>query len=95
LKLNVTHQILVYADDVNILGGCVHNIKRNTGTSVVASKEIELEVNSDKTKYIVFSRDEIAGRSYSIKINNNSFERVEQYKYLGKRNDSEFYSGRN
>jgi hypothetical protein len=40
LKLNGTHQLLVYADDVNILGGSVHNIKRNTEALVVASKEI-------------------------------------------------------
>jgi hypothetical protein len=45
LKLNGTHQLLVYADDVNILGGSVHIIKKNTEVLVVASKEIELEVN--------------------------------------------------
>jgi hypothetical protein len=50
---------------------------------VVASKEIGLEVNADKTKYMVMSRDQTAGRSDSMKIDNNSFERVEQFKYLG------------
>jgi hypothetical protein len=48
LKLNGT-QILVYADDVNILGRSVHTIEKNTEALVVASKEIGLEVNSDKT----------------------------------------------
>jgi hypothetical protein len=38
LKVNGTHQLLVYADDVNILGGSVHNIKKNTEFLVVASK---------------------------------------------------------
>jgi hypothetical protein len=48
LKLNRTHQLLVNADDVNILGGSVHAIKKNTAALVVASKEIGLEVNAEK-----------------------------------------------
>jgi len=51
LKLNGTHQLLVFADDVNILGGSVHIIKENAETLMVSSKEIELEVNADKTMY--------------------------------------------
>jgi hypothetical protein len=46
LKLNGTHQIVVYADDVNILEGSVHTIKKNTNTLLDASKEIGLEVNA-------------------------------------------------
>jgi len=57
LKLSGTHKLLVYADDVNILGGSVHAIKKNTEALLVGSKEIGLEVNADKTKYIVMSRD--------------------------------------
>jgi hypothetical protein len=52
LKLNGTYQLLVYADDVNILGGSVHTKKKNTEALVVAGK-IGLEVNADKTKYMV------------------------------------------
>jgi len=48
---------------------------------VAASKEIGLEVNADKSKYIAMSRDQDAGRSHSIKTDNNSFERVEEFKY--------------
>jgi len=40
---------------------------------IVASKEIGLEVNADKTKYMVTSRDQIAGQSHSMKIENSSF----------------------
>jgi hypothetical protein len=66
LKLNGTHQLLVYADDVNILGGSVHAIKKNTQTLVVASKEICLEVNAEKTKYMVMSRNQNAGQNHNI-----------------------------
>jgi len=83
LKLNGTHQHLVYADDVNILGGSVHTVEENTEALVVATKEIGLEVNADKTKYIIMSRDQNAGRSHSMKIDNSSIERVEEFKYLG------------
>ena len=43
----------------------------------MASKEIGLEVNADKTKYMVMSRDQNAGLSHNINIYNSSFERVE------------------
>ena len=69
LKLNGTHELLVYADDVNILGGSVHTVKKNAET-LVAAKEIGLEVNADKTKYMVVSRDQRAGRNHSLKIVN-------------------------
>jgi hypothetical protein len=83
LKLNGTHQLVVYGDDVNILGGSVHAIKRNTEALVVASKEICLEVNAEKTKYMVMSGDRNAGQNHNTKIDNKSFERVKQFRYLG------------
>ena len=43
LKLNGIHQLLVYADDVNILGGNVHTVKENAEALVVATKETGLE----------------------------------------------------
>ena len=63
-----------------MLGGSVHTIKKNAESLVVASKEIGLEINADKTKYMVMS---YAGRSHSIKTDNSSFARVEEFKYLG------------
>jgi len=73
----------VYADDVNILGGSVHTIKENAEALIVASEEIGLEVNTDKTKYVVMSRDQNAGQSHHMKIDNRSFERVEDFELLG------------
>jgi predicted RNA-binding protein YlxR (DUF448 family) len=57
--------------------------RKNAEALVVASKETGLEVNAVKNKYMVMSRDQHAGRSHVIKIDNNSFERVEEFRYLG------------
>ena len=77
-------QLLVYADDVNILGGSEHIIKENAEALILAGKKIGLEVNVDKTKYMVMSRNQNAGRSQNMRTDNRSFERVEEFKYLGK-----------
>jgi len=67
LQLNGKHQSLVYADDVNILNESVHTIKKIKDGLLVGSKEIGLEVNADKTKYMVISQDQNAGRSHNLK----------------------------
>ena len=55
-----------------------------------------LEVNADKIKYMVISREQKAGRSHNIKTGNKSFERVEEFKYFGTNlKHKKFYSGRN
>ena len=82
MKLHGTHQILVYADDI-ILGESVHTVKKNTDAVISSSKDSGLDVNADKTKYRVMSRDQNAGRNHNIKTDNSSFERAEQFKYLG------------
>ena len=84
LQLNATYLLLVYADDVNMLGGSVHTVKENAEALVAANKETGIEVDADRTKYMVMSRDQNAGRSHSIKNDNSSFERVEEFKYLGR-----------
>jgi hypothetical protein len=55
LDLNVTHQLLVYADDVNLLGDSVNTIKENSETILEASRDIGLEMNAEKTKYLIMS----------------------------------------
>jgi sorting nexin-29 len=84
LKLNGTHQILVYADDINILGGSVHTIMKNIEAVLFGGKEIGPEVNADKTKYMAMSLDQNEGRSHNINIDSSSFERLEEFKYVGK-----------
>jgi len=83
LKLNGTHQLMAYADNVNILGASVDTVKKNAGTLVAATKENGLEVNAHNTKYKTVSRDQNAGRIHRMKIDNSSIERVEKFKYLG------------
>ena len=70
MKLNGTHQLLVNADKVNILGEIVHTIQGKAEALVVSRKEIGIEVNADKTKYMIMSGDQNETRCRSIKIDN-------------------------
>jgi hypothetical protein len=93
LELNGTHQLLVYADDINILGESIHSIKKNAEGLMIGSKEIGLEVNSEKTKYMVMFRNQNAGHNHNIKIDKKSSERVEEFKYFGSNpNESKLHS---
>jgi hypothetical protein len=76
LQLNGTYQLLVLAGDVNTLEGSVHTIKENAEALVVASRETGLEVDADKTKYMVMSRDQNTGQCHNKKIDHSSFARV-------------------
>jgi hypothetical protein len=55
LMLNGTHQLLAYADNVNIVGEYIDTIQKNTKALLDASKEVGLEVNPEKTKYMLVS----------------------------------------
>jgi hypothetical protein len=65
------------------LGVSTYTTKKKTEALVIASKEIGLQVNAEKNKYTVVSQDQNAGQSHSIKTDNSSFERVEEFSYLG------------
>jgi hypothetical protein len=54
--MNGAHQRLVYTDDVNLLGDSINTIKGNTKTLLEASRDIGLEINVEKTKYMIMSR---------------------------------------
>jgi ribosomal protein S2 len=56
---------------------------QRTQTLIDASKEVGLEVNTEKTKYMLLSRYQHAGQNQDIKIGNRSFENVAQFRYLG------------
>jgi hypothetical protein len=55
LKLSGTHQLLSYADDVNLLGDNIDTINKNTEILIDVSKEVGLEISIDKTKYDVYA----------------------------------------
>jgi len=95
LKLNGTHQFVVDADGVNILGGGVGSVKENRETLLSAGTVIRLQVSADKTEYIFMYRDQNAGRSHNIKNDSSYFERVEQLNIWNNLNKSKFYSGTN
>jgi hypothetical protein len=79
INLNGTHHLLVYADDVNLLGGNINSTKKNTETLTDSKEEVGLEVNAEKTKYILLvSSPECTGKNHDIKTFNKSFEEVEK-----------------
>jgi hypothetical protein len=83
LKLNGTHQLLAYADDVNLPGDNIDTIGKNTESFIYAGKEVGLEIHIEKTKYMLLSRHQNVGQNRGIKIANRSFENLSQFKYLG------------
>ncbi|KAJ4445737.1 hypothetical protein ANN_12422 [Periplaneta americana] len=83
LELNGLHQLHVHADDVNMLGENPQTVRENAEILFEASKAIGLEVNPEKTKYMIMSRDHNIVRNGTIKIGDLSFEEVEKFKYLG------------
>jgi hypothetical protein len=72
--LNGTHQLSTYADDINTVGEDTDTIKKNTKALLDSSKEVGLQADPEKTKYILMSRSQEIGQKHCRKIANRSFE---------------------
>jgi hypothetical protein len=67
---------------VNILGDNIDTITKRTENLTDASKEVGLEINIEKTKYMLLSQHKNAGQNRDIKMANSPFENMSQFKYL-------------
>jgi hypothetical protein len=66
LKLNRTHQLLSYADNINTVGESIETTKKNTEALLDACKEVGLEVKPEKTKNILMSHNQKTGQKHGI-----------------------------
>jgi hypothetical protein len=80
LEFSGTHQLLAYADDVNLLGDSINTIKDNTKTLLQANRDVGLEINAEKTKYMIMSRHLNSEQNQNIRIANESSENVAKFK---------------
>jgi hypothetical protein len=82
LDLNGTHQLLLYADDINLLDDNMNAIKENTEALLEASRDVGLEINAEKAKYMIMSCHQNSGQNQHI-IANESFEKCGKIEILG------------
>jgi hypothetical protein len=74
LKLNGTHQLLVFADDLSLLGVNLHSIMKNTETLIDTINKVDLEVKAEKTNHMLLSHHQKTGQYHDIKVGNRSLK---------------------
>jgi hypothetical protein len=82
LEWNGTHQLSVYADEINLLSNSISTIKESTETFLEASRDVGLEINAEKTEYMMMSHHPNGGQNQNVRIVNESYENVAVLIYL-------------
>jgi hypothetical protein len=82
-ELNGTRQLLVCADDVNVLIENKNIVKINTDALLGAGTEVDLEADAEKTKYVLMSRHQTAGQNHNVQVANKSFQNAAKFKIFG------------
>jgi hypothetical protein len=65
------------------LDDCINIIKEITGNLLEASRDVGLEINAEKSNYMVMPRHQNSEQNQNIWIANEPFENVAEFKYLG------------
>jgi hypothetical protein len=79
LEFSGTHQLSVYTDDIKLVGDSINTLKENTETLLETSTDVDLEINAEKTKYVIMSRHPNSGQN-RLKMwqNSNTWGRHQQ-----------------
>jgi hypothetical protein len=80
---HIRYELFVYDGGINLLDDSINTIKKNTEKPLEASRDVGLEINAERTKYMIMSRHQNSGQNQNIRIANELFQNVAKFKYLG------------